>query len=183
MKTAIQDTGIIVHTRRYSETSLILTWLTHHHGIITTMAKGALRKKQKNYPHLDLFYEARIQFSKSTSSQLHSLTEALVQSQNSYLQKNYTALLTASCYYDLISSLAEKDTPITELFELYIKAVHYLDKASPSVKILEHFERRLYQMLGLDDGNQPLLRTRQRCFSSGMPESYAKLMKLLKPDF
>ena len=67
--------GIILRTRPLTETSLIVHWLTAESGRVATVAKGARRPKSPFAGKLDLFYVADFSFSRSRSSQLHTLRE------------------------------------------------------------------------------------------------------------
>ena len=67
--------GLIQRTRPLTETSLIIHWLTPDLGRIATVAKGARRAKSPFAGKLDLFYEADFSFSRSRSSELHTLRE------------------------------------------------------------------------------------------------------------
>ena len=176
----IQDNGIIVQSLNYSETSLILTWFTERHGVISTLAKGARRPKQKLQGKTDLFYQATLTYrpaKENSSSHLHHLKEIEIISQHNHIKKSYQNLLAATAYYELISHLVEHNTPIPEFYDLFNKAIHYLSRKPPSPKILHRYERRLYQLLGLDDGNLPLEVIRKRSFYQ-LPKSLTTLEKI-----
>ena len=49
--------GLILRTRRLTETSLIVHWLTAEEGRVATVAKGALRPKSPFRGKLDLCYK------------------------------------------------------------------------------------------------------------------------------
>ncbi len=68
-------TGIILRTRPFKETSLIVHWLTPNSGRVATIARGARRPKSPFLGKLDLFYEADFSFSRSLHSDLHVLRE------------------------------------------------------------------------------------------------------------
>src|SRR3954466_13262524 len=67
--------GIVLRTRRLTDTSLIVQWLTPDIGRIATVAKGALRPKSPFHGKVDLFYTADFTFSRSRRSELHTLRE------------------------------------------------------------------------------------------------------------
>ena len=60
--------GIILRTRPFTETSLVVEWLTEDAGRISTVAKGARRPKSPFIGKLDLFYEADFSFVRSQKS-------------------------------------------------------------------------------------------------------------------
>ena len=48
--------GTLIRRSPLTETSLIVHWCTHDHGIVKTVAKGARRPKSLFAGKLDLFY-------------------------------------------------------------------------------------------------------------------------------
>lgn len=175
----LQDKGFIVKSLNYSETSLIITWITKRHGIISTIAKGARRSKQKLYSKTDLFYEALLTFRSSThdnSPYLHQLIDIELINQNKHVSKSYQHLLAATVYFELINHLVEQQTPVPELYDLFTKAIEYLDKKAPSKQILHRYERHLYMALGLDNGTQSIQKIRQRYYQK-IPKSLLNLEK------
>jgi DNA repair protein RecO (recombination protein O) len=67
--------GFILRTRTFTETSLIVQWVTADLGRMATVAKGARRPKSPFLGKLDLFYEADFSFQRSQRSELHTLRE------------------------------------------------------------------------------------------------------------
>src|SRR6187397_421872 len=67
--------AILLRKRKFSDTSLIVSWCTESLGCIQTVAKGARRAKSPFAGKLDLFFEAEIQIAPSHKSNLHTLTE------------------------------------------------------------------------------------------------------------
>jgi len=68
-------TGLVLRTRRLTETSLIVHWLTPGLGRLATVAKGALRPKSPFAASSICFYRADFSFSRSRRSELHTLRE------------------------------------------------------------------------------------------------------------
>src|SRR5262249_46654776 len=67
--------AILLRKRKFSDTSLIVSWCTEAFGCVQTMAKGARRQKSPFAGKLDLFFEAEISIVRSRKSDLHMLTE------------------------------------------------------------------------------------------------------------
>ena len=67
--------AILLRKRKFSDTSLIVSWCSESLGCIQTVAKGARRAKSPFAGKLDLFFEAEIQIARSRKSSLHTLTE------------------------------------------------------------------------------------------------------------
>src|SRR5688572_30111926 len=71
-------TAILLRKTRFSDTSLIITWLSLEHGKVKTIAKGALRAKSRFSGTLDLFFTCEIAIARSQKSELHTLREAVL---------------------------------------------------------------------------------------------------------
>lgn len=145
----IEEQGIIGHQMRYSETSLIITWLTQHHGLIRTMAKGVLKSKKN--PSLDLFYQATFSFRKARTGHLHTLGSVDILNMHSHLRSSYAHFVCASYFFELIRSTVEEEAPVLEVYELMEKALDYLTHHPPTTLLVERFERRLLKLLGYGD--------------------------------
>src|ERR1043165_6762795 len=73
-----RTSGLVLRTRPFTETSLIVNWLTPDLGRLSTVAKGARRPKSPFRGKLDLFYLADFTFQRSRRSELHTLCEVSV---------------------------------------------------------------------------------------------------------
>ena len=71
--------AILLRKRKFSDTSLIVSWCTESFGCIQTIAKGARRPKSPFAGKLDLFFEAEISIVRSRKSDLHTLTEVMLE--------------------------------------------------------------------------------------------------------
>ena len=65
--------GIILRVRPFTETSLIVHWLTPKYGRLSTIAKGARRTKSALRGKIDLLFDAEFSFRRSRRSDLHIL--------------------------------------------------------------------------------------------------------------
>src|ERR1700740_234103 len=75
----VQTTAaILLRKRKFSDTSLIVSWCTESLGCVQAVAKGARRAKSPFAGKLDLFFEAEISIVRSRKSDLHTLTEVVV---------------------------------------------------------------------------------------------------------
>ena len=169
--------AILLRRIRFSETSLIVTWLTRDHGKLKTMARGALRPKSPFAGVLDLFFEADIAFARSGRSEIHTLREAALRNPFDGIRKEYARVELAAYFVELIDLVTESDHPVPELFDLLLRALAYLENATPSRKALVHFEHELARLLGVHvegPGFAALARTVPR-----MPESRRGLMAKL----
>ena len=114
-----QTLGIVIRWFRYSDSSLIVHWVTQDHGRLNTMARGALRAKSSFKGKLDLFNQCQLSFKRSRQSTLHTLHEVQLQKHHSALSRQLSRF-EQTCYASqLISQCIEEDTPVEGLFELF----------------------------------------------------------------
>ena len=141
--------AILLRKIKFSETTLIVEWLTEDHGKLKTMAKGARRPKSPFAGKLDLFFEAEIQFVKSRSGDLHTLKEVVLKETHEGLRLNYQRVQLAAYFVELLELTTEADHPTPELFDLMQRALGHLQDKPASKRALLHFESELVRLLGI----------------------------------
>lgn len=139
----------LIGRTRWSETSLIVHWCAPELGLFRTMAKGALRPKSTFQGVLDLFVTADICYAPAKKGDLHTLTEAHCLSPRLGLRASYGRVLAATYLVRLLALAVEPHAPIPALHELLSKALDYLNDHDPSRAMLERFELRIAEDLGL----------------------------------
>lgn len=142
-------TGLVLRTRPLTETSLIVNWLTPDFGRIATAAKGAKRPKSPFLGKLDLFYEADFTFSRSRSSDLHTLREVSLRETHPALRQEIGYLQQAAYCARLIEQATETETPLLAVHELMRGLLGYLPKQPPQPQTVFAFEFKLLDELGL----------------------------------
>jgi DNA repair protein RecO (recombination protein O) len=142
-------TGIILRTRRFTETSLIVHWLTAKLGRLSTVAKGACRPKSPLRGRLDLFYEAEFSFVRSRRSDLHTLREVSLRETHAALREDLAQLRPAAYAVALIEQATEQDSPIPSIYELLTGFLRSLPAAPPRPQQVLAFEFKLLAELGL----------------------------------
>jgi len=146
----VQSTAaILLRKRRFSDTSLIVSWFTESLGCIQTMAKGARRPKSGFAGKLDLFFEAEIQVALSRKSDLHTLTEVVLRNPFAGIRTSYLRTQTAAYFVELIELCTERDHCEPELFELLRRAFGYLDAHDPDDRAVKHFESEVARITGI----------------------------------
>jgi len=143
--------AILLRKRKFSDTSLIVSWCTESSGCIQTIAKGARRAKSPFSGKLDLFFEAEIQIARSRRSDLHTLTEVVVRNPFAGIRSNYLRTQTAAYFVELIEICTERDHREPELFALLRRAFGYLDVNDPTPRAVSHFETELARVAGVHD--------------------------------
>lgn len=142
--------AILLRKTRLSETSLILTWLTERHGRLKTVAKGARQPKSRFAGQLDLFFQSEIQFVRSRTSELHTLRDASLQNAYEGLRSDFERVALAAYFVELIELVTEPEHEVRELYDLFVRALGHLHAQPASVRALEHFERELVRLTGIE---------------------------------
>src|SRR3989454_8195088 len=175
--------AILLRKRKFSDTSLIVSWCTESLGCVQTVAKGARRAKTPFAGKLDLFFEAEISIVPSRKSDLHTLTEVVLRNPFAGIRRNYLRTQTAAYFVELIEICTERDHREPELFALLRRAFGYLDANDPNLRAISHFETELARIAGVHDAkklkNNP-------AFALGnlfgrLPVSRTPLLKTLAP--
>ncbi len=141
--------AILVRRIRLTESSLILTWLTEEAGLLKTVAKGALRPKNRLAGILDLFHLCEISVQPARSGPLHSLREASLLLAPSAPRVDPLRLALAAYAVELLEKATEPETPVPELYDLMKRALLYLEREPASMRALLHFESELARLLGI----------------------------------
>lgn len=142
--------GLILRTRPFTETSLIVHWLTPDLGRIATVAKGARRPKSPFHGKLDLFYAAEFSFARSKRSELHTLREVVVRDTHERLRHELGWIQQAAYAAALIEQTTETETPLPEIFALFAGLLAFLPQQPPKPRAVFAFELKLLRELGLE---------------------------------
>jgi DNA repair protein RecO (recombination protein O) len=146
----VQTTAaILLRKRKFSDTSLIVSWCTESLGCIQTVAKGARRVKTPFAGKLDLFFETEISIAPSRKSTLHTLTEVVLKNPFVGIRHNYLRTQSAAYFVELIEICTERDHHEPELFALLRRAFGYLDANDPTLRAVSHFETELARITGV----------------------------------
>jgi DNA repair protein RecO (recombination protein O) len=146
--------AILLRRRKFSDTSLIISWCTVSRGCIHTVAKGGRRAKSPFAGKLDLFFEAEISFIPSRKSNLHTLTEVMVKNTFAGIRQNYLRTQVAAYFVELVEICTERDHREPELFALLGRAFRYLDSTDATVRAVAHFETELARITGVHDSKR-----------------------------
>lgn len=173
--------AILLRKRKFSDTSLIVSWCTESRGYIQTVAKGARRAKTPFAGKLDLFFENEISIIPSRRSDLHTLSEVVLKNPFAGIRKTYPRMQTAAYFVELIEICTDRDHREPELFGLLRRAFGYLDRTEPTRTGVLHFERELARITGVHDARRV---NAQPAFALGnlfgkLPLSRTPLLKML----
>ena len=180
----IKTDAIVLRVVEFSETSCIVTLFTRTLGKITTIAKGARRKKSPFEAALDLIAICRIVFLHKSSQSLDILTEAKLQRRFRSSAKDLDRFYAGLYLIELLNLMTDDADPHEDLFDEAVSAISLIDVAdlvdggdsesgdlgSPdNVRVstkhaLINFEIRLLDLLG----HLPML---TNCVDCGRPKT------------
>jgi DNA repair protein RecO (recombination protein O) len=143
--------AILLRKRKFSDTSLIVSWCTEARGCIHTIAKGARRPKSPFAGKLDLFFEAEISIVPGRRSDLHTLAEVVLKNTFSGIRQNYRRTEVAAYFVELVEICTERDHCEPALFFLLQRAFGYLNVNDPNLRAVSHFETELARIAGVHD--------------------------------
>ncbi|MEM1158767.1 MAG: DNA repair protein RecO [Verrucomicrobiota bacterium] len=172
--------GIVVRILPYSESSLITTWITDGQGIIQVLIRGIRKPRQKNFDTVDLLNQSNLIYSTNRRSHLHTAREIKCIQPHREIATDYTKLLACTYCYEVSAMLVEPDTPIQDIYQLYLKAIDYLATHDVSLELIERFECRLMILLGLRQESLSIQQIRQQHYPK-TPKSWQALQKSLSP--
>ena len=141
--------AIIIGRYTLTESSLIVHWCSAELGLFKTVAKGALRPKSAFAGRLDLFVSAELRFTRRTTSDLHTLAEVSWTDPRLHLRDSYDRVLAATYMVRLVEMVVERETPLPTIYDLLHKALNYLTTHEPSKALIERFELRLAEDMGV----------------------------------
>ena len=154
----IKTDAIVLRVVEFSETSCIVTLFTRTLGKISTIAKGARRKKSPFESALDLIAICRIVFLHKSSQSLDILTEAKLQRRFRSSAKDLDRFYAGLYLIELLNLMTDDADPHEDLFDEAVSAIGLIDNfedgktievGQASIKhALIHFEIRLLDLLG-----------------------------------
>lgn len=142
------QTGYVLHTYPYSESSLIVESFTRTHGRVPLLAKGAKRRGSAMRGVLRQFQP--VELSWSGKGDLRNLTRAEWQGGVPGLRD--TALFCGFYLNELLLKLLARDDPHERLFDQYEIAVRALaegpERGGSAAHVLRRFEKELLGEIG-----------------------------------
>lgn len=128
-----RSNAIVLRRLRYSDTSLIVTVLTHDRGIESMLAKGARSPKNRLSSVLQPLEEIEVQYYVKPGRELHLVRSAERQSIRHRLGVSYEHTLAALQIVELVLRLELPNRPAAEVFMLLSQILCALDAAQERV--------------------------------------------------
>jgi len=136
----LKDRAITLRVTPFSQTSQMVTWLTEHHGRVTTSIKGARRPKSAFLGQYDLFYLCDLLFYSKDRGGVHIARECMPVETRQGLRGNWKAVLCASYLCDLTSTLFPPGAPAPAMFAFLNRCLVFLEEETPGRCFIPWFE-------------------------------------------
>lgn len=144
----LETDALIIASRDYSESDIIITLFSRDFGRISCIVKGGKKSQKRFVNKLEIFSFLHITFTEYPNSPLAFLNEAELHTSFLELRKNY-ALYTTGCIILEFLLQATKEREIDyKIFQLCLWALHHLNTHLPHQTILTLFLIRFYDLLG-----------------------------------
>lgn len=136
--------AFVLHTRTYSESSLLVDLFVEYSGKITVLAKGARRKKSSLKGVLQPFTPIIVQY--SGQGEIKTLRQ--VEGISLTLPLFSISLYSAFYLNELLHRVLVAEVEIPALFDHYLKSLQQLAQQIPAENVLRSFELALLENLG-----------------------------------
>ncbi|MFN5114413.1 MAG: DNA repair protein RecO [Ignavibacteria bacterium] len=124
----ITDTAIILHGRKYSDTSKIIHAYTKNHGKISVIAKGVRSAKNTMGSSIEALRCSSITWYRYPNKDLHLLKSAEIAIPLHNLTSDYDRLMSAMGIIEILSGTQEPEEPNPSIFESAIQALMALNE-------------------------------------------------------
>ncbi len=121
--------SFIIHSRPYSETSIIFDILTKQKGFISVLAKGVKRKKD-----LSILQPSRELLLNFTNANFPILTKYEISDTNSLISTKF--MLEILYFNELIYKFIPRNEPCSSLYKLYKSYIEYMKSTEDSSSIV-----------------------------------------------
>lgn len=140
--------AIVLRVVDFSESSCVVTLMTHDFGKISALAKGARRPKSPFESAIDLLAVCRIVFLRKSGDVLDLLTEARLERRFRAASRDLGRLYAGYYVAELLNELTDTGDPHPRLFEAADRTLLRLDAEADVAESLLQFELQALRLLG-----------------------------------
>ncbi|NLB56214.1 MAG: DNA repair protein RecO [Lentisphaerae bacterium] len=162
MSNLVETQAIVMRSEPYSETSKIVTWLTHDYGRISTIIKGGMRPNSVHFGQFDLHYKTELLFYYAANRQIYLVKEIYVLDRRPAFRTDWRAGACASYLSYLVSSTFPQRVTSPDLFTFYDETLSMIELGKNLSTLLIRFELLYADFLGI----KPLLNVCASCHRS-----------------
>lgn len=139
--------AIILRTRPFRSSSLIVTFFTRDFGKMQGIVKGVHREGERRGAEFELFTHLEILFYEKKRSDLHLISETSILESYPQMRLTLESLMDAAFFCELTEELTEAHDAHPKIFELLQVCFRYTNLLSPA-KVRNLFEMKLLSEIG-----------------------------------
>lgn len=141
--------AIVLDVRPFSNTSLMVAWLTRDFGRIVTPVRGACRPKSAFLGQIDIGYRSELLFYSHASGDVHNIRETTPLDYRQGLHSNWRAAVAAGYLCVLTEQTVDTLFDSHRFFEVLDRALTELADGKPPHDIIVKYEFALAAMQGI----------------------------------
>lgn len=145
----VKTPAIVLRRYPYTETSMVVTWLTPDAGRLNTLIKGAFRPKSPFLGQVDLFYTCELLYYGRNSDGLLVTREVTPIKVRSRLRQNWRACAIASYLSSLVSRATPPNATLGAVYAWLENALDDLSGNGVTPEMLFREELQFLYLLGL----------------------------------
>lgn len=140
--------GVVLRIIEFSESSCIVTWFTRDFGKVTTLAKGARRRKNPFEGAIDVLSFSKIVFLHKTSDALDLLTEAKLERRFRTAARDLQRTYCGYHLLELLNCLTDPYDAHPRLYDQLEQVVKRLESNEGMSSLITWFELQMLKELG-----------------------------------
>jgi DNA repair protein RecO (recombination protein O) len=141
--------AVVLHARKYGDTSKIVSFFTRDEGIISTIAKGARLPKNSFGSSLEPMCWSSINYYRKPGRELHLLSKAETIVNFSNIISSVERLAIGLTFLEAITQSQELNVPNEELFSLLTKSLSIINTPGTNYySVFICFQANLTEILG-----------------------------------
>ncbi|NCC51559.1 MAG: DNA repair protein RecO, partial [Spartobacteria bacterium] len=118
MTPLVKTEALVMRCVPFSNTSMIVSWLTPEHGLVATMIKGAQRPKSLFLGQYDLFYTCELIYYDQPNVELYTARECTPLQFRPRFRTDWRAMCLASYLVYLTGRVSPPGVPHPALYQL-----------------------------------------------------------------
>jgi DNA repair protein RecO (recombination protein O) len=159
----VKTEALVLKSRRYRETSKIVTFYSQKFGKIKGVAKGARETKSKFGAALEPMTHVSIVLYKKEHRDLHMISQSEIVRLFPRLHSDLTRITAGLSVAELIDAAMHDEEPNEPVFRLVIEVMSELDTATKNLEnVLYSFRLRLLDLMGFKPDFQACVRCKKR---------------------
>jgi DNA repair protein RecO (recombination protein O) len=158
----VKTEAVVLKSRRYRETSKIVTFYSRKFGKITGIAKGARETKSRFGAALEPMTHVTLVLYKKEHHELHLISQSEIVQLFPHLHSDLVKITAGLSVIELIDAAMHDEEPNEMIFRLLLQVLAGLDSATKNLQsVLYYFRLRLLDLMGFKPDFHACIRCRK----------------------